>query len=185
MPQNVHILLVGTYSSTNFYLYDLKIVPVHGNSYLFHIKKEKVNYTNDNIIKRLDYEFYDNLIYKKYKENIINWIEQLITNLKKNNNKIVGVGASAKGITIINYIYDRLIENNIVIDCIIDENELKINKKIDAINLQINEFKYIENIETPITFILFAWNFEKELKEKINKLRKDKNDKFIIPQIIE
>jgi hypothetical protein len=172
-------------SKTNFYLYDLKIVPVHGNSYLFHIKKEKVNYTNDNIIKRLDYEFYDNLIYKKYKENIINWIEQLITNLKKNNNKIVGVGASAKGITIINYIYDRLIENNIVIDCIIDENELKINKKIDAINLQINEFKYIENIETPITFILFAWNFEKELKEKINKLRKDKNDKFIIPQIIE
>ncbi len=178
-------------SKTNFYLHDLKIVPVHGNSYLFHIKKqtEKVNYINDNIMSRLDYEnkneFYDTIIYDKYKKNINDWIDQLIINLKKNNNKIVGVGASAKGITILNYIYTKLKENNIVIDCIIDENKLKINKKIDAVNLEIKEFKYIESIETPITFILFAWNFQNELKEKINKLRNNINDKFIIPQIIE
>jgi 2-polyprenyl-3-methyl-5-hydroxy-6-metoxy-1,4-benzoquinol methylase/dTDP-4-dehydrorhamnose reductase len=179
-------------SKTNFYLNDIKIVPVHGNSYLFHIKKqtESLKYNDSQSIRdRLKYEidnrFYCIDTYKIYKQNIENWINQLIINLKKNNNKIIGVGASAKGITILNYIYAKLNENNIIIDCIIDENSLKINTIIDAVKLKIKSFKYIENIEESITFILFAWNFQKELKEKINRLRNNKNDKFVIPQIIE
>ena len=176
-------------SKTKFYLHDLKIVPVHGNSYLFHIKKQttliKNNNTNINIVNRLEYENNNKVYLKKYKQNIDNWINQLILNLKKNNNKIIGVGASAKGITIINYIHEKLSENDIKIDCIIDENILKINKKIDAVDLTIQPFNYIENIKMPITFILFAWNFQNELKEKINKIRNNLDDKFIIPQIIE
>ncbi len=166
-------------SNTSFYLHDIKIVPVHGNSYLFHIKKQ-----NKTIKERLDYEL-NCIFYEKYKQNINNWINQLILNLKKDNNVIIGVGASAKGITILNYIYGKLLENDIVIDSIIDENPLKINKKIDAVNLEIKAFNHIETIKHPITFILFAWNFQKELKDKISKLRNNSNDRFIIPQIIE
>ena len=182
--------MINLLSRTAFYLNDIKIVSVHGNSYLFHIKKLiGINKYNDTITNRLIYEvdngFYNIDTYKKYKQNIDCWINQLILNLKKNNNPIIGVGASAKGITIINYIYDKLNENNIVIDCLIDENILKINKKIDTVNLKINSFNYIKNINRPITFILFAWNFQKELTEKINKIRNNLNDIFIIPQIIE
>jgi 2-polyprenyl-3-methyl-5-hydroxy-6-metoxy-1,4-benzoquinol methylase len=176
---------------TKFYLFNLKIVSVHGNSYLFHIKKKinLINYVDLNIKNRLNYEIenklYNEETYLIYKQNINNWINQLILNLKKDNNIIIGVGASAKGITILNYINDILNKNNIIIDSIIDENKLKINKIINTININIYSFEYIKNINSEITFILFAWNFQKELKDKIIKLRGHNNDKFIIPQIIE
>ena len=178
-------------SKTNFYLFDLQIVNVHGSSYLFHIKIKNdndyiINY-NQNIIKRLEYENNNGLFnidsYIKYKNNIEKWSNDIIDILKKYNYKIIGVGASAKGITILNYINTKLIDNNIIIDCIIDENLLKINKYIDSINLKINSFDYINEINENIIFILFAWNFKYELISKIKKNRiiinKEKKDIFI------
>jgi SAM-dependent methyltransferase len=173
-------------SNTNFYLFDLKIVTVHGNSYLFHIKKKdttiKIEF-NENIKKRLDYENKFELLninsYITYKNNIENWVDNLISNLKKYDTKIIGVGASAKGITILNYINKKLIDNNIIIDCIIDENKLKINKSIDAVNLKINSFDYINKINQNVVFILFAWNFKNEIISKINNNRAKFKDVFI------
>jgi 2-polyprenyl-3-methyl-5-hydroxy-6-metoxy-1,4-benzoquinol methylase/nucleoside-diphosphate-sugar epimerase len=172
-------------SKTNFYLFDLKIVPVHGNSYLFHIKKKGIqnNVFNENIKNRLDYENKFDLFninsYIKYKNNIELWVDNLILILKKYNTKIIGVGASAKGITILNYINKKLDDNNIIIDCIIDENNLKINKYINSVNLKINSFDYINEINQSAIFILFAWNFKHELISKISKNRKQYKDIFI------
>lgn len=179
--------MIKLLSNTNFYLFDLKIVNVHGNSYLFHIKKKYCNNKNtdfnENIKKRLEYENKFELFninsYITYKNNIEKWVDNLILNLKKYNTKIIGVGASAKGITILNYINEKLINNNIIIDCIIDENKLKIDKYIDAINLKINSFDYINEINENIVFILFAWNFKNELISKINNNRKNFKDIFV------
>jgi len=170
--------LISNYS--NFYLFDVKIVNVHGFSYLFHLKK-KILVISSNIINRLNYEISSNIYsletYKKYADYInLNWKNKLYNLL---NNKIIGVGASAKGITILNYIYKDLLDKNIIIDCIIDENELKIGKKINSINITINNFEYIKNINENINFILFAWNFKTELIGKIKYLRPNNNDKFI------
>jgi 2-polyprenyl-3-methyl-5-hydroxy-6-metoxy-1,4-benzoquinol methylase len=175
-------------SKTNFYLFDIKIVNVHGNSYLFHIKKQNENNNivtfNENIKKRLEYENNIGLFninsYIIYRNNIEQWVDNLIISLKKYNTlKIIGVGASAKGITILNYINTKLINNNIIIDCIIDENKLKIDKCIDFINLKINSFDYINKINKNIVFILFAWNFKYELISKIKKNRPKSKDIFI------
>lgn len=183
--------MIKLLSNTNFYLFDLKIVNVHGNSYLFHIKKHdkntditnKNNGFNENIKKRLEYENNFGLLninsYITYKNNIERWVDNLISNLKKYDTKIIGVGASAKGITILNYINKKIVDNNIIIDCIIDENKLKINKYIDAVNLKINSFDYINDINQNVVFILFAWNFKNEIISKINKNRKNFKDVFI------
>jgi len=170
--------LISNYS--NFYLYDVKIVNVHGSSYLFHLKKNN-KCINSNILKRLNYEINTNIYnletYNKYSDYInFSWKNKLYKLL---NNKIIGVGASAKGITILNYIYKDLLEKNIIIDCIIDENELKIGKKINSINITINNFEYIQNINENINFILFAWNFKSEIINKVKNLRINYNDNFI------
>ncbi len=170
--------LISNY--TNFYLFDVKIVNVHGSSYLFHLKKNNKCITS-NVLKRFNYEINTNIYnldtYVKY-SNYINciWKNKLYKLL---NNKIIGVGASAKGITILNYIYKDLLEKNIIIDCIIDENELKIGKKINSIDITINNFEYIKNINENINFILFAWNYKTEIINKVKNLRINYNDNFI------
>jgi hypothetical protein len=55
------------------------------------------------------------------------------------------------------------------IECLIDENPLKIGKIITSINIKIEEFNYIKQ-KNKILFILFAWNYKKELIEKMKNL---------------
>jgi 2-polyprenyl-3-methyl-5-hydroxy-6-metoxy-1,4-benzoquinol methylase len=164
----------------NFILYDIKIVNVHGSSYLFYIK-QKTNFKElENVNNRLMYEnntgIYKLDTYFNYSDNIYKWKIELI-NLLKNKNKLVGVGASAKGITILNFIKDELLNNNIIIEYIIDENKLKIGKRINSIKIDICDFNKIKEIDDTIYFILFAWNFKDELINKINKIRN--NNVFI------
>jgi len=171
----------------NFSLINIKIVEVHGSSYLFHIKK-KVQYLDKdlqlifkNVVKRHNYEIetkiFNKITYENYSNNIYLWKNKLIE-LLKNRKKIIGIGASAKGITILNFIKDELIKNNIIIECILDENPFKINKYINSINVQILDLKDIYLVKKDVTFILFAWNFKDELINKIKLLRNNK-DEFI------
>jgi nucleoside-diphosphate-sugar epimerase/2-polyprenyl-3-methyl-5-hydroxy-6-metoxy-1,4-benzoquinol methylase len=158
----------------NFILYNVNIVEVHGSSYLFHIKLNNKKLINDKIKERLTFEklsgIYKIETYFNYSNNIYKWKNDLI-NLLKNKTNIIGVGASAKGITILNFINNDLKLNNINISYIIDENKLKINKTISSINIKIYDFNKIKEIDNTIYFILFAWNFKDELISKINKLR--------------
>ena len=159
----------------NFMLYDINIVDVHGSSYLFHIKQNNNKLLNDyNINERLLFEkntgIYKIETYFKYSKNIYTWKNNLIEILKNKKN-LVGIGASAKGITILNFIKNDLIINNIIIDYIIDENKLKIGKKINSIDINIYEFNKIKETNDTIYFILFAWNFKDELITKINNIR--------------
>jgi 2-polyprenyl-3-methyl-5-hydroxy-6-metoxy-1,4-benzoquinol methylase len=164
-------------NKTNFLLFDIKIVNVHGYSYLFHIKKNNNNIKQlINVDNRLLYENNTNIYkletYFNYSNNIYKWKNDLI-NLLINKKNLIGVGASAKGITILNFIKNDLINNNIIIDYIIDENKLKIGKKINSVKIEICDFNKIKEIKGTLYFILFAWNFKDELIYKINKIREN------------
>jgi nucleoside-diphosphate-sugar epimerase len=108
---------------SNFILFDTKIVDVHGSSYLFHIKQKNnlvgIKNNDETNSSRLLFEtnsgIYKLDTYFNYSENIYKWKNDLI-NLLKNKKNLVGVGASAKGITILNFINNDLINNNIIID---------------------------------------------------------------------
>jgi 2-polyprenyl-3-methyl-5-hydroxy-6-metoxy-1,4-benzoquinol methylase len=179
--------IIKIFEKSNFYLHDIEIVSVHGNSYLFHLKKKSDNYIiNYNIFKRLQYEISTNIYsletYSKYEKNIIKWKDDLIHILYSFQHykyKIICCGASAKGITIFQYLNTDLFNNKIIIDCFIDENKLKINSKIDSINIIIKNFDSIKNINQPILFILTAWNFKDEIINKINNIRNNFNDIFL------
>jgi 2-polyprenyl-3-methyl-5-hydroxy-6-metoxy-1,4-benzoquinol methylase/dTDP-4-dehydrorhamnose reductase len=127
---------------TIFKLKEVYIVGVHGNSYLFLFKKNVKN-TSNTVTERYNYEnsfkLYENNTYITYANNIYNWRNNFI-NFLRDKKRIIGVGASAKGITILNF----LKSNNLNVECIIDENPLKVNKTINSVNIKINPFSYIK-----------------------------------------
>ena len=88
--------------------------------------------------------------------------------------KIVGYGAAAKGNTFLNFA-------NIKLDLIIDDNKLKqglytpgTNIKITSIDI-LNEF----NETDKILFVPLAWNYFNEIRNRILKVRKNKNDLYL------
>ncbi len=166
-------------SKTSFFLSDVEITDVHGGSYLFKLNKHMSNTTIDNNVnsrllkEEIHHKLYKLETYNTYSNNINQWSIQLATMLK-NSNKVIGVGASAKGITIMNFL-----NNKIKVNYVIDESKLKINKTINSVNVQIKEFNSIYYELDNITFILFAWNFKDELIKKIKKIRPNSQDKII------
>lgn len=166
-------------SKTSFFLSDVEITDVHGGSYLFKLNKHMSNNTvDDNVTSRLlkeriHHQLYKLETYHTYSNNINHWVMQL-ANMLRNSNKVIGVGASAKGITIMNFL-----NNRIKVDYVIDESKLKINKIINSVNIQIKDFSSISSELDGVTFILFAWNFKDELIKKIKKIRPNNNDKII------
>ena len=108
-----------------------------------------------------------NLKVATIKKDVVNFIQ----NNKKNNYEIIFVGAAAKAIVFMNYTEIRP-------DCVIDEAPLKIGKFIPQVDVEIKDLGAIDNIKSPILYIISAWNFKNELILKI-KSRRQLNDKFL------
>ena len=84
--------------------------------------------------------------------------------LKKKYKKIIGYGAPAKATTALNYfgIKDDIIEK------VIDDNYLKINKFIPGTNIRIVSSKSIKQKQKCI--LVLAWNMFDEIKSKNKEL---------------
>jgi methylation protein EvaC len=106
----------------------------------------------------------------------------IFKNCKKNNKKIVGYGATAKSVTILNYCNI----NNKMIDYFIDTTPDKQNKYTPGTKILIK--KSVNLIDDNVDYVfLGAWNFQKEIFNKEKKYIKN-GGKFIIhtpyPKII-
>lgn len=101
--------------------------------------------------------------------------EQLYSTLEylhKNSLKVMGYGASAKGISLLNYC-------NIPpewIEAIVDETPQKQDKFTPGTTIPIVDFNSFEDVK-PDYILLLAWNFEQELRTKTCHL----GAKYIIP----
>lgn len=147
---------------------------IHGRSYIFEIKLKRDNSiynVEENIEIEKNLGIYNPITYEKFRLNtescIIN-LKLIIEKYKNLGYKITGFGAAAKGQTLICY-------GNIDLDYIIDENPLKIglySPKLDIPIVSVEHFK--EDKDDKILIIILAWNFAKEIKEKINKKKGNK-----------
>jgi len=86
--------------------------------------------------------------------------------------KIVGYGAAAKGVVMINAINQKL-------DYIVDEAPLKIGKCIPGTDIKIVDPSYMAEDADNLVVIVYAWNFYDEIVDKITKLRPDRKDIFV------
>lgn len=161
------------------YLIDVIKCPLHGNSYIFVVSKNKIISRPANIKNIEDMEnnagLYRPSTYLEYKlraEAIRSELKTVLLELKQANQKIIGYGAAAKGMTLLNFCG----LTNDIFDYIVDDSPLKHGLYTPGTNIPIVEpsVLFLESPETEIAFVPLAWNFYHEIQTKIDKIRSER-----------
>ena len=185
---NEHIYLFSAISVKNLIkkfkleIFDIKNLETHGGSLRYYIKKKsnKTIKISKNINKQFKKEINFGLDrfsrYQKFSKNVqLSKIKLLniLNNLKKQKKLVVGYGATAKAVTILNYCN---IDNDLISN-FIDTTPEKINRYMPGKNIKI--LKYNDKILNKYHYVfLGAWNFKKEIfKKEISFIKK--GGKFI------
>jgi 2-polyprenyl-3-methyl-5-hydroxy-6-metoxy-1,4-benzoquinol methylase len=160
-------------------LIDVVKTSIHGTSYIFIISADE---SAPSTIKNLvDMEtaagLYTNDTYTKYRSNCISKVSNFIEKVqywKDQGYKIVGYGAPAKGNTFLNFA-------RIPLDIIIDDNKLKQGLFTPGSSIEIvgSEILSTYTEGDKVLFIPLAWNFFKEIKQRILSVRNNPNDVFL------
>lgn len=98
-------------------------------------------------------------------EQTVRALQEQINNYRLMGYRIVGVGAAAKAMTVLNF-------GKIRLDYIVDENPLKIGKYSPGMNIPIAPFDALKREPEKCLFVFTAWNFADELARKLVTLRR-------------
>ena len=174
---NEHIYVFSTIAlqnilkKNNLEIYDVENINVHGGSNRYYIKKiknKKIKLSlrfKRNMILEKKYGLHRFSCFKNFSRKVQNSkidLIKLLKNLKKNNKKIIGYGASAKAVTILNYC--NLKEN--YFDFFYDTTKQKIGKFLPGTRIKVLKYQKLKN--NKIYVFLGAWNFYKEILRKEN-----------------
>jgi 2-polyprenyl-3-methyl-5-hydroxy-6-metoxy-1,4-benzoquinol methylase len=168
------------------HLLDVQYMPIHGTSYVFVISKNpeiRFPFFEGKIDQLIQIEknnkHYEEDTYVKYEQNAKN----IVAKLKYETDfvqqgmigwNVVGYGAAAKGMTLLNY-------SKIKLDFIVDDNPLKQGRFTPGSSIPIVSADAIDNIGTTL-FVPLAWNFFDEIRKKIKERRNKEEhqyDRFI------
>ena len=177
------IPLIKLMDKFNLEIFDVKKQKVHGGTIRVFVSeknnfKKTINF--EKMIKfEKDFRINEIQTYQKFSENVKELRDQLkkkLLQLKKEDKKIFGYGAPAKGNVLLNYC-------NIgtkFLDYIIDTTPLKQGLYTPGMHIPVKSDK--ENIEKPSQQIalLLAWNYEEAIINK-EKLFLKNGGKFLIP----
>lgn len=161
-----------------WHLIDAIKTPIHGTSYVFVLSP---NYKRPKHIKNLiamESQLQDPATYKNWAEKaeeIKKEFELTCKEYAELGYKIVGYGAAAKGMTLLNYAW------NIKMDFIIDDNPLKQGRYTPGGAIPIVGPERLDQLseKDKILFVPLAWNVFKEIKQKIIERRSDTDDRFM------
>ena len=97
---------------------------------------------------------------------------------KKDGWKVIGYGAAAKGMTLLNYAG----LDDTVFDYIVDDNVLKQGKFTPGTNIEIvgSARVTLEDPKTSLVFVPLAWNMFNEIRSKIKVMRSESSDDFCL-----
>ena len=98
---------------------------------------------------------------------------KIFTDLKKNNSRVIGYGATAKSCTVLNYCGI----GNKNIKYFYDTTSYKVNKYLPGTKILIKKYKKLNRNEVDAVY-LGAWNFKEEIFKK-EKIFIKKGGKFI------
>lgn len=165
-------------SRAGLHIIDIQKTPIHGNSYVFVMAKNPG--ARPSVQHQLDQEreqgLQDMNTYLAYAEGCHTVIEDLnatIAHYRELGYVIVGYGAAAKGMTLLNF-------GQTLLDYIIDDNPLKQGLYTPGMNIPIVSIDILEELrERPIAFVPLAWNFFEEIKGKIKANRDVAGDVFV------
>ena len=185
---NEHIYVLSAIALKNYLsqnkmeIYKIENVKVHGGSLRYFIKK-KINKTikieksvekqvnlekKHNLDKLSSYKIFAKKVYKIRKD-----LVSLFKKIKSEGGKVIGYGASAKAVTVINFC--NLKEE--YFDYFFDTTDEKIGKLVPGTKITVKRYKKVKG-RNKIYFFLGAWNFKDEILKKENTFLKN-NGKFI------
>jgi nucleoside-diphosphate-sugar epimerase/2-polyprenyl-3-methyl-5-hydroxy-6-metoxy-1,4-benzoquinol methylase len=169
---------------TGLYIENVEKTQVHGISYVFKIRKGSDPRGSDAIMNNEVYlheeniGLYDDLLYHVYIEKIKGlreWVcNELIDRFGKKNIPIIGYGAAAKGMTVLNYI------GKIPMKYIVDDSPYKHNYYATNHKYLIVPPEELKKEDGPLAIIVFAWNFIEEIQSRIQQSRGDKETYLIV-----
>ena len=100
-------------------------------------------------------------------------LKNTIDEYRKMGYSIIGYGAAAKGMTLLNF-------GNISMDYIIDDNQLKHNLLTPGTDILIKGIDILRDVDSDkILFVPLAWNFYDEIYNRIKSVRDNDNDLFV------
>lgn len=153
----------------SFIIHDCDEINTHGGSLRIYASHKSNNIKINNKVNFLEkkeklQKINKSNYYKTFNKKIYRQKKIIFEYIKRRSNKeIVGYGAPAKATVVLNYL-----KISKYIKYVIDDNELKIGKFIPGSKLKIEKkFKSKADI-----VIIFAWNYFKSIKKKINNYSK-------------
>ena len=158
------------------HLINVEKTPIHGTSYVFVFKKDPAPGNIDDVLRlERGHALQDLQTYDVYAQKCYGVLEQLKDAIREYriNYRIVGYGAAAKGMTLIN-------AGNLYFDFVIDDNPMKQGKYCPGSHIPVVSIDELDKYEDEsIIFIPLAWNFFDEISSKIKAKRDNPNDKFL------
>lgn len=173
-------VLEKLFNRYGFKIFDSRLIPIHGQSLQAYAgKNRKTSKSVSAILKKekklgLDTIGTYSSFAKKVAENK-NGLKGLLLKLKKQNKKIVGYGAAAKGNTLLNYFQI----SNKILDFIVDDSLLKQGLYTPGTHIPIFPREKLKEAG-PSHILLLAWNYAAAILEKEKGLKKE-GVKFILP----
>jgi SAM-dependent methyltransferase len=151
--------------------------PIHGTSYIFVISKTKARpaYIQLLIDEEADRGYYDEDTFEAYNSACLEVISEFALRVEsiKKDSTIIGYGAPAKGNTLLN-------ASGVMLDFIVDDNPLKQGMYTPGKHIPIfSSEKLKEYADKDVVFVPLAWNFFEEIRDKIKKMRPERNDLFL------
>ena len=176
--------LVKFFENNGFQVFDVERYEIHGNSIRVFIAKSGKMNISDSVYKMLKFEEEKGIYKKETLDNFAERVKQhktdfvnMIRELKKQNKKIIGISAPAKGNTLLNYCKI----NNDLIDYMTEKSGLKPGHYTPGMHIPIVEEERLLDDNADYG-VIFAWNFAEEIiKNPINKRFSEKGGKFIKP----
>jgi len=161
-----------------FYLVDVIKTPIHGTSYVFVLTKNKKRPKHIANLVEMEKNLLQSETYIKWEQRaraITKEFGDIINEYRAKKYKIVGYGAAAKGNTLLNFA-------EVDLDIIVDDNPLKQNRVSPGRDIPIVSMDYVTmnyGRSDRILFVPLAWNFFKEIKNKIKQVRDVDTDEFL------
>ena len=161
------------------HLLDVVKTPIHGTSYIFVLGKQPMNV--ERVANILAMESAQGLQSADTYNNWATGVVQLVKSLKEQIEEyqaygyhIIGYGAAAKGMTLLN-------ASGIRLDAVVDDNPLKQNTWCPGTSIPVVGAEYIQSIpdKQHVVFVPLAWNFYTEIVKKIRAIRSNPNDMFL------
>lgn len=154
--------------------------PVHGSSYIFRFRRQSTTDITTNAIYQYEKEIglYDDLLYYVYVEKVrelAKWLRKWQQQMVSMGIKMVGYGAAAKGMTVLNSLEWRLPLEYIADDSKFKQGYYATNRKYKILPAS----QLAGPDDAPLMVYVLAWNFIDEIKTRVNEIRKGKPTYFL------